>query len=260
MRLGSTSYVYPADILPNAERLASIVDDIELVLFEVDDYGSNLPDEGTVARLNELAAQHDLTYTVHLPLDLRLADNGSAADASLEKAHKVIRCTQALHPWGYIVHLNGEVLEDNPSPETLSRWRDQAHRSLEIVCSWLDDPRRLCLENVERWDPAAFAPIVRDMPISRCIDIGHLWVQNVDPIDHLSAWIERTRVVHVHGVTDRDHRSLAHVPSERLDPIVDFLIHRYQGVITLEVFGETDFFSSKESWDAAVRRVLERRP
>ncbi len=36
-RLGSTSYVYPDDILPNVRKLMSSVDDIELVLFEVDD-------------------------------------------------------------------------------------------------------------------------------------------------------------------------------------------------------------------------------
>ena len=37
-RLGSTSYVYPDDILPNVQRLAQAgdVDDIELVLFEVE--------------------------------------------------------------------------------------------------------------------------------------------------------------------------------------------------------------------------------
>ena len=59
----------------------------------------------------------------------------------------------------------------------IRRWQAQARRSLEIVSGWLDDPAQLCLENIERWDPAAFAPIVEELPISRCIDVGHLWVQ-----------------------------------------------------------------------------------
>ena len=43
-RIGTTSYVIPDDILPNVEYLASRVDDVQLVLFETDEYGSNLPD------------------------------------------------------------------------------------------------------------------------------------------------------------------------------------------------------------------------
>jgi len=35
-RLGSTSYVYPADLVTNARQLAGRVDDIELVLFETE--------------------------------------------------------------------------------------------------------------------------------------------------------------------------------------------------------------------------------
>ncbi len=255
MRLGSTSYVYPADILPNVQRLADVVDDIELILFEVDDYGSNLPDEATITRLQELAAQHDLTYTVHLPLDLRLAGDEHTTDISLTKARKVVECTRALRPWGYVVHLNGEALLNRPTAAERRRWQARAQRSLEIVCGWLDDPRQLCLENVERWDPAAFAPIVQALPISRCIDIGHLWVQRVDPLDHLRAWIDRTRIVHIHGLAERDHKSLAHVPPAQLDPIVAFLSERYRGVVTLEVFNEEDFFSSQKAWQAAWQRV-----
>lgn len=42
-RLGSTSYVWPADILPKVRQLGPRVDDVELVLFEVEG-NSNLPD------------------------------------------------------------------------------------------------------------------------------------------------------------------------------------------------------------------------
>ncbi len=42
-RLGTTSYIIPADILPNVRYLADKVQDVELVLFEVDDGQNNLP-------------------------------------------------------------------------------------------------------------------------------------------------------------------------------------------------------------------------
>src|SRR5512139_2373484 len=94
-RVGSTSYVYPADILPNVEKLAEAgdVDDVELVLFEVDDGPNNLPGPDVVRRLADIAAENGLTYTVHLPLDLRLAADGSEQHASLVKAGRVIRAT-----------------------------------------------------------------------------------------------------------------------------------------------------------------------
>ncbi len=43
-RLGTTSYIIPADLMTNVRLLSPLVDDIELVLFEADDE-SNLPDE-----------------------------------------------------------------------------------------------------------------------------------------------------------------------------------------------------------------------
>jgi hypothetical protein len=67
-RLGTTSYIIPAELLPNVIYLADKVDDIELVLFESDEI-SNLPDAATVKILKETAEQSDLTYTIHLPMD-----------------------------------------------------------------------------------------------------------------------------------------------------------------------------------------------
>src|SRR5512139_1339394 len=50
-RLGTTSYVIPADILPNARYLAGKVRDIELILFEVDDGPNNLPSPEVIEEL-----------------------------------------------------------------------------------------------------------------------------------------------------------------------------------------------------------------
>jgi hypothetical protein len=41
-RLGSTSYVWPAGLVPNVRRLGPLVDDVELVLFDLEER-SNLP-------------------------------------------------------------------------------------------------------------------------------------------------------------------------------------------------------------------------
>ena len=115
-RLGTTSYIIPADILPNVQFLAGKVQDVELVLFEVDDGTNNLPDPQTIQTLFELSQQQDLSYTVHLPLDLRLGSDGDEQHVSLIKAKRVIDCTRSLKPWAYVLHLDGREVRDSSDP------------------------------------------------------------------------------------------------------------------------------------------------
>jgi sugar phosphate isomerase/epimerase len=260
-RLGTTSYIWPDDILPNVLQLAPLVDDVELVLFESDEYGSNLPSAATVAELRRLAQANDLTYTVHLPLDLRLAQDsrqGTNEDAilhaSLDKARAVLERTRTLDPWSYTVHLDGTAIQDGPDAETWARWQWQAIRSLELVAGWAGDGHRVCVENLENYDPALFTLVLEQVPVSRCVDVGHFWRQGLDPLPHLRQWQTRTRVVHIHGVGERDHQSLAQMPPEALDPVVAHLLENMRGVVTLEVFSVDDFLSSKSAFEAAVER------
>jgi sugar phosphate isomerase/epimerase len=97
-RLGTTSYIIPADLITNVRFLAPYVDDIELVLFEADDE-SNLPDEKTINTLNEIARSNDLSYTVHLPLGLLLgAMDEEKRRSSVNKALRIAELTSPLNP------------------------------------------------------------------------------------------------------------------------------------------------------------------
>jgi sugar phosphate isomerase/epimerase len=248
-RVGSTSYVYPADILPNVEQLgeAGEVDDIELILFEVDDGPNNLPDEQTIARMGDLAGQFALTYTVHLPLDLRLAADGSIRHASLDKAERVIKSTLPLDPLAFVFHLDGTDIE-------AQGWVDRALKALETVIPWVGDPSLLAVENLESWPPLYLDPVLDRLPISRTTDIGHFWKLGLDPLTVLDQWLPRTRVIHIHGMAERDHKSLALMPLEVLDPVVAKLL-TFTGVVTLEVFDTSDFFSSRDALLNAVARM-----
>jgi sugar phosphate isomerase/epimerase len=253
-RVGTTSYIIPDDILPNVAYLASLVDDVELVLFETDEYGSNLPDAGQVARLRELAAQHGTTYTIHLPLDLRLAEDGSAGHVSLLKARRVIHATAALDPFAYTLHLDARELGESPSAAELARWQENSARALETVASWLPSPGLLAVENLEKWDPEWFAPVLGRVPVSRTMDVGHLWLAGLDPIPFVAGWCDRARIVHLHGVGSRDHESLSHAPRASLDAVVGLLAGCFDGVVTLEVFNQPDFLSSLATLRASMAR------
>lgn len=264
-RLGATSYIWPDDILPNVVQLAPLVDDIELVLFESDEYGSNLPGKDVIAELRRMAQAHGLTYTVHLPLDLSLVGDplqGSDEDLrhpSLEKARRVIERTRSLDPFAYVVHLDGKAIQPGVEADALTHWQSQATRSLEQVVGLAGDAQRVCVENLENYDPAVFAPVLEAVPASRCVDVGHFWRLGLDPLPHLRQWQARTRVVHLHGVAERDHKSLAAMPPDALDSVVQYLLENTRGVVTLEVFGVDDFFSSEQALEASAERVWARR-
>jgi sugar phosphate isomerase/epimerase len=239
------------------EVLGPLVDDVELVLFESEEHGGNMPDVEQISRLGELAAQHDLTYTVHLPLDLRLGDEGGE-DQSLRQARRVIEITADLAPAAYTLHLDGRPLLNVPGFETLRRWQDNSYRALELLSREVDDPGKLCIENVEGWDPEAFAPVVETLPVGRAIDVGHLWLRGIDPSEHLTRWIDRTRIIHLHGIAERDHASLALIEPDRLDPVTALLLERFSGIVTLEVFNMEDLTSSIEALRQSIERVTGR--
>jgi sugar phosphate isomerase/epimerase len=245
-RLGSTSYVYPADLLTNVERLSTQgeVDDIELVLFDLEDGTSNLPDLETVQHMDAFARIHAVSFTVHLPLDLRFDDS---AHLALQKAQKVIQLTQPLHPFAYICHLDGTGVTD-------AGWITQAIRALEWVLEYLPEPQHLALENLENYDPAYLEPVFDGLPISRTLDIGHLWKMGRNPLLALDVWLPRTRIVHLHGMAQTDHCSLALMSSDQLDPVVEKLME-FHGVLSLEVFEQDDFFTSREALLASMHRI-----
>jgi sugar phosphate isomerase/epimerase len=248
-RLGSTSYVYPADLAGNAARLAAagLIRDMELVLFDQPDGPSNLPDADTVAALADTAARYDLTYTVHLLDDLQAGANGR--HSSLDRAAQVIDLTRDLPPHAVIAHVDGRTV-DAPG------WADQAVRAVQAVADRLPDPALLAVENLENYDPAALNPVWSACPVQSTLDIGHLWKAGRDPLPVMADWLPRTRVVHLHGFdasTGRDHISLAVMPPAQLDPVIAAL-RDYRGVLTLEVF-EDDFFTSRDALVAAWERV-----
>src|SRR5512145_703673 len=241
-RLGTTSYIIPDDILPNARYLADKVRDIELILFEVDDGPNNLPSTEVIDELLQIAHQHDLTYTVHLPLDLKLGNDGSEYDQSLVKAKRVIECTRGLNPWAYVLHLDGKSVRASADRDLIGRWQDQSVRALEIVSAWAGATEKLAVENLETYPLDFIQPVLDRIPVSRCVDIGHLWLDDHDPVPYLQAALPRTRVVHMHGIAERDHRSLAFMPRENVSAVWSELLHtNYEGVLTLEMFSEEDF-------------------
>ncbi|MGH7910056.1 MAG: cobamide remodeling phosphodiesterase CbiR, partial [Thermodesulfobacteriota bacterium] len=105
MQIGTTSYIYPDDIIPNVKKLANLVEDIELVLFEGKDY-SNLPSKEDVNALRKISDDTGTSFTVHLPIDLDICSRASEfRKFSLRRMIEIMKLTSSLNPRGYIIHL-----------------------------------------------------------------------------------------------------------------------------------------------------------
>jgi len=266
-RIGVTSYIIDAGLVENARFLAAHVQDIQLVLFDLPDGPSNLPDAATVDALAAIGERGDLTYTVHLIDDLQsMSDSDdqrlTTLHPSLGAAKRVIERTQRLEPSAWVGHLEGRRVRSRGfAAEELPAWWAQAAQAVEQVGTWAGGVHRLAIENLEGYPPDFVTQVVAQTQAARCVDIGHLWLDGYDPIHHLRAAWRWLRIVHLHGVLDdpaqpnRDHRSLALMPERTIDGVVHFLLrHQFRGVLTLEIFGEEDFWSSLDALRVSIQR------
>jgi sugar phosphate isomerase/epimerase len=234
-RVGVTSYIFPADILPNVEALAGSVDDIELLLFESADV-SNLPTPAVITRLAELGRKNHMTYTVHLPFDRALG----SPDATERAAHRrqierILRLTHELPVHGYILHLEG--VQPGDSAERVQIWRRDVAAELRqlFAAPAVPAPSQFCVESLSY--PFAWCdPLLDEFGLSVCMDVGHLWLAGAAVPEFFRRYLPRMRVVHFHGERDgKDHLPLTALTPERMGLCVRAL-RRFPGVVTLEVF------------------------
>ncbi len=253
-RLGTTSYIIPADILPNLRYLSGKVDDVELVLFEGNDF-SNLPSKPDIATMRALAEDNNLTYTVHLPLDMHL---GSADEqyrrVSVDRCRRIIDLTASLSPFAYVLHLSGDCRGDSPS-RNITQWQERHAESLSVIVNDGLPSRKIAVETLD-YDFCFAAELVSVFDLSVCLDVGHLLVMDRDVPFHFHRWFDRTKIVHFHGVRPdkTDHADLGHLSEETVDTVLSLMVMASQEerVLTLEVFNQRDF---EKSVDVLTKRL-----
>lgn len=258
-RVGTTSYIVPADIVPNVRHLAGTVDDVELVIFESEEL-SNLPSEADIAELAELARRNGLTYTVHLPLDAELgALDEATRREGVAKSLRVVERTAPLQPFAWVVHFTPHSGKKEIPAEQDPAWLDALRRSGRDLLSAGLPADRLCVETLS-FPFERIERVVEELGLAVCLDIGHLVLCGFDVDSAFRKLWQRTRVVHLHGIREgHDHRDISF-----LDPaLLRMLISRlrdgnpWDRVLTLEVFNGEDLSRSLEvlrgavSWDAS---------
>ncbi|NPU85152.1 MAG: sugar phosphate isomerase/epimerase [Syntrophaceae bacterium] len=239
-RLGTTSYIVPAPILPNIRFLAPLVDEVEIVLFE-SGREDNLPAPGEITEMGALGEERGLTYNIHLPTGLSLgAANGAERRRACETILRFCDRTRPLGPTVWVLHLEEGGLD---GPCSLGGWRERLALSLRDVLAGGLDRSRTVVENLGyplEW----IRPLVEESGLSWCLDVGHILAAGEDLAIALDVMKRRVEMIHLHGLMDgRDHRSAAAVPEEAWRTLRPFLAE-YRGGLSVEVFSKEDLRTS----------------
>lgn len=239
-RLATTSFIYPAGWADNVKYLAPYLDEIELVFFESDP--GSLPDTEEIQRLRTLAERYDITYNVHLPIDL---DLGSTDDARCRSAvHSVCRLTsltEPLEPSTYTIHLDFEG--DAAETDRVVAWQERTSASMREIIAAGPPPQMFSVENLAY--PFEIAePIVRNLGLGICFDVGHMHLSGGDVIAAWERYRDATTIVHLYGIGDKgEHLALDALP-RRLAAQVIRELDRFGSVVSLEVFSHENLIGS----------------
>lgn len=236
-RLGTTSFIYPADYATNVRRLAPYVDEIELLLLE----SAHLPSHSDINELRELAQTHDITYNVHLPMDI---DPGAAMAATRRRSVTSITTAMdrvaPLCPTTQTLHVPFNPNETDPTGEpAIERVGDWQNRATESLTRVLDATGvatdHISIETLD-FSPDWLQPIVEMLGLNVCVDVGHLILHGFDLGRLLGLFATRTSIIHLHGVVaGKDHLSVRHLkPDER--KIISSYLKGFKGSVSLEVF------------------------
>ena len=231
-RLGTTSFIYPDHYLPNVKMLGPYLNEIELLLFE-SAYDS-LPSKHEIKELSMFAKEFDITYDIHLPLDIYMGDkNPTIRRYAIESVQHVIDLTLPLMPSVYILHLSFN--EDLSKTDNINKWQERIYESMDKLLSTGIKSRSIAIENLMypfEW----VEEVISSLNLSVCIDIGHLILMNADIKETFEKHHHRTPIIHLHGVKNNlDHLSLDKLTDNETSDIMKIL-KGYAGVVIIEVF------------------------
>jgi len=231
-RLSVPSFVYPADYSTNVELLGRAVDEIELLLFE--SRLESLPGRQEIRRLAALSQELNLSYNIHLPIDLNLcASEHRQIKYSVERLAHVIDLVSPLQPTTHTLHLDWC---GDDTPQDINMWQSRAVENLAGLIRLTGiEPGGLSIETLD-YPPQWLAPIVNQLDLAACVDIGHLLIHRHDIAAALALFGTRTQIIHLHGAeSGRDHLPLHSLSGQSKDTIAHYL-STFEGAVSVELF------------------------
>ncbi|MEF8942836.1 MAG: cobamide remodeling phosphodiesterase CbiR [Desulfohalobiaceae bacterium] len=228
--IAAPSFVWPARVGENCHRLKNMVDEVAVTLFET--RGSL---EYTDEDLPPDLAGLDLSYNVHLPLDLPWTEGA-------EEVYGNIRALAAkmdfLRPHSFVLHPPGD---------------DRELERLIHLWSGSRNPESLSLENVEGDDLRDHWPLIRETGCRVCLDLGHLLAYGQESLLETPGLLGQTSVLHLYAPgPNGEHDTLSRLDDHGFR-LLQHVLHNMpaSSVIVLELFHPEKFSESLDifrSW------------
>ncbi len=232
-KLGTTSFIYPDDYVPNVKMLGPFVDEIELLLFESDPVGS-LISKKVITDLSDLSVELDLTYNIHLPTDISIADPDPAKQQqAVDSQIRVVERVAPLLPSAYTLHV---PYDDNLCDhDKIKKWQDIVHHNLAKILAGGVTGNLIAIETLD-YPLEIIGNILSDLNLAVCIDIGHLIVHGYDVQAVFDKYSNKIAMIHLHGVEGgNDHLALNRLPEKWIEPVFKIL-NKFDGSVSLEIF------------------------
>ena len=245
-KLGTTSFIYPDHYISNVKMLGPYLDEIELLLFESLPADA-LPSKAVIAELSQLAREYDLTYNIHLPTDVSIsAAQPEKQQQAVNTVLSVMDRVSPLHPTAYSLHI--PYSQKSFDPDSVKRWQRCVFKNLEKILAGGIAAESIAVETLDyRFD--LLDGIIADFDLSICLDFGHLIVHGYDLNALFNKYVDRTSIIHLHGVKNgHDHLALNKLLDESIAPVLEIL-NRFTGSVSLEVFSFDDLKTSLEFLD-----------
>ena len=255
-KLGTTSFIYPDHIIPNVRKIGSFFDEIELLVFESMP-NDVLPSKADIQELCHLSQELDLTFNVHLPVDISLTDDSVLQqEKAADTLTRVIDLFAPLAPTTHTLHLPME--KGTTTQAELLAWEKRAGKGLEILVPRLSHPSILSVETLW-YSHTCFRNLIKEFDLSLCIDAGHHFKYGHDLRTCFDLYKERLPVIHLHGVdfsgpSPKCHTSLDRLPHD-LFHLTTELLDGYEGTVSLEVFSLENLNRSLAKFSSAFKNI-----
>jgi sugar phosphate isomerase/epimerase len=240
-KIGTTSFIYPDHYIPNVKMLGPYMDEIELLLFESTGPDA-LPSRSVITELGRLAAEFDLSYNIHLPTDISISDRDPARQRhAVETMVWVIERVHPLCPSALTLHI--PYAEGSFEEYDVKKWQDRVYHNLDKILSATLQKDIIAIENLN-YPFELVEEIIIDLDLSICLDLGHLMLYDYDIVSGFNKYSFKTSIIHLHGVEKaRDHTALYRLPDKLIESVL-WILKRFTGVVSLEVFSFENLNSS----------------
>lgn len=240
-RIGTTSFIYPDYYVPNVRILGPYLDEIELLLFESAQVDS-LFSRSVINELHLLSQDLNLTYNIHLPTDIAINDPDSIKQQfAVDTLIHIIERLEPLNASSYALHIPYHLAFFDE--RHVKKWQEVVYHNLERILAAGIPGNKIAIETLE-YPYEMLNPILSELPLSVCIDVGHLIMHGYDFDSVFKSYYSKTLIIHLHGIENNiDHQSLIKLSKQVLDSILKQL-NTFTESVSLEVFSFEDLNTS----------------